>query len=500
MTVTPPGHGPVLRPSDVIRRTVRGAVALGGGQAAAQVLNIVGTILLARILTQAEFGLFAILTFFLAFLTALGDLGLGMSLVRQATEPSDDVYRVVATFQKVVAIAVALAALAVTPWVVSAWGFAPGQWWLLPVMGIAILADSVRFLPLTKLERHLVYERVGLVEVVQAIVFNTVLLFLAVSGYRATCFPVAVAARSIAGAALALAIGPRLSGWSWQWHIVREHLSFALPFRGVHLITVVRTAMVPVFIGLLLGRAAVGRLEWAAMVAGFPLTGLILLERLYIGSFSRLRAHPDELRVFVGHVVTAAHAVVAPVAVLTLVLLNPIVRLVFGERWLDAIPLVFWMWLGCLMIPTIAPLRGLLHACGLSRIVFVVTLVGSIGTWVVGVPLVLWLGEIGAAVSSLSVHLAAAAVWVYARRAVSFRALVPVTLTWVSAVPAGALAWWWHLTSPIVAIPQLLLVGGVAASVYAVVLGTAGIAFVRPLRQALAAQVRWPVGARIVDR
>ena len=497
MTVTPTGGAPVLRPSDAIQRTVRGAVALGGGQVAAQVLNIGGTILLARILTQAEFGLFAILTFFLAFLTALGDLGLGMSLVRQPTEPSDEVFRVVSTFQRVVAVVVALAALAVTPLVVAAYDLAPGQWWLLPVMGIAILADSVRFLPLTKLERHLVYERVGLVEVVQAVVFNIVLLSLAMAGYRTTCFPIAVVARSTVGAALAVAIGPRLSGWSWQWNIVREYLSFALPFRGVHLITVVRTAMVPVFIGLLLGRAAVGRLEWAAMVAGFPLTGLILLERLYIGSFSRLRAHPAELRSFVGHVVALAHAVVAPVAVLTLVLIDPIVRLVFGEQWVDAIPLVFWLWLGCLLIPTLAPLRGLLHAFGMSRVVFIATLIGSIATWIVGVPLVLWLGEVGAAVASLSVHVAGAAVWVYARRAVSFRALGPATLTWVSAVPAGVLAWWWNLTYPIGAIPQLFLCGVVAAAVYVAVLGITGMAFVRPVREALVVHLRRPIGARI---
>jgi O-antigen/teichoic acid export membrane protein len=471
-------HG--LRPSDVVRRTVRGAMSLGGGQVAAQLLNIGGAILLARLLTPAEFGLVAIFTFFLAFLTALGDLGLGMSLVRQPAEPSDAEYRAVSSFQQAVAIGGAFAALAATPWVVRAYGLAPGAWWLLPIMALAILADSIRFQPLVRLERRLAFERVGAVEITQAIVFNSVLLSLAVSGFRTTCFPIAVVARSSAGMLLALALGPRSAGWSWHWPTARHHLRIGFPYQGVHLITVLRNSLVPLFVGLLLGRASVGRLEWAAMMAGFPLTGLILLQRLYVGSFSRMRAHPDDLRVLVTRMLSVAHALVAPAAVVTLVLIDPVVRLVFGDVWLGAIPLARWLWPGCLVMPTLAPLIGLLHAFGRSRVVLGAGLVAMLATWVVGVPLALTFGEAGAAAASLAAHAAGLVIWRTARGEVDFRVFRPAIRIWICAAPAGAVAWWWHTAFPRQSIPELLLCGGAATAAYAVTLAVCGPATIRP--------------------
>ncbi len=467
-----------LRPSDVVHRSIRGAVSLGGGQVAGQILNICGSLLLARILAPEDFGLVAILTFFLSLLTALGDLGLSMSLVRHLTEPSDDEYRGVSSFQQVVALGIALTALAATPWVARSYRLASDDWWLLPAMTVAIVADSFRFLPLTRLERRLAFERVGAVEVVQAIVFNATLISLALMGFRAASFAIAVMVRSVTGAAVAIAIGPHLSGWRWSLTNATRFLRFGLPYQGVHFITVLKNSIVPVFIGLLLGTAAVGHLAWAAMVAGFPQTGLILLQRLYVGSFGRLQDHPDELRQFVNHVVWVAHAVVAPLAVLTLVLIDPIVRLVFGDPWIGSIPLVFWMWLGCLVIPTLAPLTGLLHAMGQSRVVFRATLIGTVATWVVGVPLALMLGEVGVAMASLLVHVAGVAIWAAARRAVGLRVLGPVLTIWGCAALAGLAGWAMHRAHPIGTIPQILLYGGASMLVYvAALVGVSVLAY-----------------------
>jgi PST family polysaccharide transporter len=220
----------------------------------------------------------------------------------------------------------------------------------------------------------------------------------------------------------------------------------------------------------LLGRAAVGHLDWATMVAGFPLTGLILFQRLYVGSFSRMHRHPEELAGFVTRVLSIAHAIVAPVAVVTFVLIEPIVRIVFGEAWLVAIPLVRWLWLGCLVMPTVAPLTGLLHALGRSRTVLACTLGGLVLMWAAGVPLVLTLGETGSAVAMLAVHAAGIVIWRSAKQLVPFRVLKPAVLMWAAALPAGALAFWWHRTWPLTSVPQLVLCGGAATAVYAAVL------------------------------
>jgi O-antigen/teichoic acid export membrane protein len=219
------------------------------------------------------------------------------------------------------------------------------------------------------------------------------------------------------------------------------------------------------------------------MVAGFPLTGLILLQRLYVASFSRLIDHPAELRQFVTYIVTVAHAVVAPVAVVTLVLIDPIVRLVFGTTWLDAVPLFRWLWLGTLVVPTIAPLTGLLHASGRSRVVFSAALTGLAATWVAGVPLVLVLGEVGMAVAVLGVHASGVVVWAAARRLMPIRIIRAAALGWGCAIPAAVLAWWWQSAVPPSSLTQLFLCGAAALAVYAAALATAGAARLSEVRE-----------------
>jgi O-antigen/teichoic acid export membrane protein len=243
-----------------------------------------------------------------------------------------------------------------------------------------------------------------------------------------------------------------------------------LPYQGVILLTAARNSLVPVFVGLLLGRAAVGHLDWATMVAGFPLTGLIFFQRLYVGSFSRMHRHPEELAGFVTRVLSIAHAIVAPVAIVTFVLIEPIVRIVFGEAWVAAIPLVRWLWLGCLVMPTVAPLTGLLHALGRSRTVLACTLAGLVLMWVAGVPLVLALGETGSAVAMLAVHAAGIVIWWSAKRLVAFSVLKSAALVWAAALPAGALAFWWHRAWPPTSVPQLILCGAAAVVPYVALL------------------------------
>jgi O-antigen/teichoic acid export membrane protein len=70
-------------------------------QVAVQALNIGGGIFLARLLTPSEFGLYAIVTFLVAFLTAFGGTGLAASLIRQPDEPSEIEYRSLYTLQQV---------------------------------------------------------------------------------------------------------------------------------------------------------------------------------------------------------------------------------------------------------------------------------------------------------------------------------------------------------------------------------------------------------------
>ncbi len=67
-------------PTSIGLKAIRSVAALGVRQIVVQGLNALTAVVLARLLSPSDFGLFAIITFVLAFLVAFGDVGLGASL------------------------------------------------------------------------------------------------------------------------------------------------------------------------------------------------------------------------------------------------------------------------------------------------------------------------------------------------------------------------------------------------------------------------------------
>lgn len=427
--------------SSIARSAARGAVALGVRQALVQGLNIAGAVVLARVLSPAEFGVYAVVTFVLAFLVAFGDVGLGASLVQQHREPSLRDYRAVFTAQQLLVGLAVLALWLLAPWITGAYGRPPGEVWLFRSLALALFFTSFQTIALIRVERHLAFEKVALVEVAQAVVFNALAVGLALRGVGVMSFAIALVARSLVGAVLANSIAPWPIGFRWDWPRVRAHLRFGLPYQGISLVSLLKDSISPVLIGLLLGARQVGFVNWAGMVAAYPVLALMVLQRVYLPAFSRMSVHPKELRRFVERVLRLTNTVVAPLSVLTLVLIEPATRLVFGAKWLPALPLFFLFWTANLFVPTATPLLGLLNALGESRTALRFATLWMAGTWLLGAPLVLAFGAVGFAFANVAVQLSN--VWLFrvAQARVGFRVLAPALHAWLAAGVAGGATW-----------------------------------------------------------
>ena len=93
----------------IARDAVRGGGLLGLRQVFAQVLNLAGYALLARLLGPAEIGVLGIVLFVFASSARCGGAGLQASLIRLPDEPTADEYRAVFTLQEAIMGVVALA-------------------------------------------------------------------------------------------------------------------------------------------------------------------------------------------------------------------------------------------------------------------------------------------------------------------------------------------------------------------------------------------------------
>ena len=429
-------------PGVVAGKAFKGVLALGVRQILVQGLNLTGSVLLARFLSPAEFGMFAIVTFILGFLLVFGDVGLGASLIRDPGEPAEKDYRAVFTAQQTLVVALVAIAWVAAPWAARAYRLPAPDAWLLRLVALSLLFTSFQAIPSIRLERHLRFDKLAIVETGMALVFNVSAVAMALMGSGAFSFAWALLFRAVAGAVLVYAVSPWLPRWHWEWDLIRRHLSFGIPYQGFNFVCLLKDSMNPVFIGILLGPAQVGYVNWAVMVSAAPGLLLTVLRRVCLPAFSRMQDHPESLRQFVERTIRATNALYAPVAVLTLALIEPITRIVFGAKWLTATPLFYLFWIGSIFSPTATAAVALLNAAGRSRTPFVFVVFRTIAVWVIGAPLVLVLGSAGYALADCVSQVLNIYLFRKAQGWVRFRILasnVP-QWTWAGAVGLGAFA------------------------------------------------------------
>jgi O-antigen/teichoic acid export membrane protein len=458
-------------PTSIGLKAVRGAAALGVRQILVQGLSALTGIVLARLLSPSDFGLFGIITFVLTFLVAFGDVGLGASLIREAEEPSQEDYRAVFTAQQLLVLVVVVVAWFVSPLLARAYHLPPHQVILFQLVALSLLCTSFQVIPSVRLERHLEFQKLAAVEVAQAVVYNGVTISAAIAGLGPLSFALGLLSRSVAGAAIINWVSPWRVGWHWDSSRIRKHLHFGIPYQGIAFTSLLKDSITPVFVGLALGTSEVGYINWAGMVAAYPVLALMVLQRVYLPAFARMQAHRERLGEFVEKVILATNAVVAPLAVLTFVLIRPITITVFGEKWLVAIPLFRLFWLANIFVPSVTPLMGLLNALGRSRTTFGFAVVWMLGTWAMGVPLILFLGAIGYAWANFGVQLTNFLLYRKAQQHVHFRILPVIAPVWTWASLLGLAIYGFNRLFPFEGIPLLALHITFGLTAYAVGLG-----------------------------
>ena len=421
----------------VTRHFASSALSLGVRQVFVQSSNLLGSLLLARMLSPTEFGLYAVAIFWLSFLSTFGGTGFAANLIRQPSEPTLADYRSVFSIQLVIVLGLAATLWVTAPILAAMYRLSTDGIWLFRLIALSFFTTAFIVIPQVKLERHLDFAKLARVEVAQAITFNVTAVYLAWRGWGVLSFGVAMLLRAVIGAILANWIKPWAMRWHWDFARAKPHLAFALPFQGAQFVSVIKDSISPIFIGLLLGAGAVGYVNWAGMVAAYPLLALMVLQRIYLPAFSRLQYQPSALGAFVERILLITNATTAPLAVLTLVLIGPVTHLLFGDKWLPALPLFYLLWAATIFVPSATPLYSLLNATGHARKALGFSMLWMVGTWLIGAPLIIAFGTIGFAIANLLVQFSNFWLYQVAKGIVKFRMPPNVIPVWIMAIVMG---------------------------------------------------------------
>jgi O-antigen/teichoic acid export membrane protein len=440
----------------VAAKAVLGVLALGGRQLFVHSINLAGNVMLARLLSPADFGVYAVVIFLISFLSVFGGTGLASNLIRSLHVPSEREYAAIFTAQQTALCLVTAGLILAAPKLTHLYHLPSSYLWLFCLAAVALLLTSFTVVPQIKLERELAFSKLAVAEVWQAAIFNLCAVGLAWKGFGALSFAIALVARSLTGVIAVYSVEPWMPRWHWDNQLIRKNLWFGIFFQFSQILSLAKDAITPLLLGLLLGAATVGYTSWASMLASYPVLALMILQRVYLPMFARLQHEPDGLCKFVEKVIFATNLLAAPIAVFILALIFPITSLIYGSKWYMAIPLFELFWITNLFSPTATPLLGLLNALGFSRITFGFTACWMALTWALGVPLVMHMGVMGLAWANVIVQISNVALFLVAKRKLPIRILPSLIPGWILAALVGSLMWLGNHFYPIHSIAMLL--------------------------------------------
>ena len=422
---------------EIRRRAVIGAAVDALRGFGVRAIGLVGTLVLARLLTPRDFGIIAIGSTFVVFASFVADGGLGAVLIRQSQPPTRSDLRALLAFQLGLTsvFAFGIAALFLPFGEIGA---------VTALMVLSLPLMSVRAPAVILLERRLDYRPMAVVEIVETIC-NYIWAIATVSiGWGVWGLATASVVRVLVGSFLLLYFVREARMLPLpSWTRISPLLGFGLRIQAVGIANLLRDQGTNALIAIIAGVSALGVWTVAFRILQIPLLFLISLLRVSYPSMSRLVSAEEEVGPTIERVI-AVVTVVSGMIIVPLVAATPAwVPSLLGSQWEDVVFVIPPAALHLMIMgPLTVALIGYLWAVGEVAVVLRATILGIAAVTVVLIPLLVIIGVPAVGFSWLAGGVLEAVVLItcarrHARFAVVPRLIPPALL----AVIAASVGW-----------------------------------------------------------
>lgn len=329
--------------SELRRKTVRGSMLSGGVALLIRPLNIVTTILVARILDPSDFGSVKLAIIFASSMYLFLDLGMAPALVQTRSDRGRAAFQ---TFlvASMTGMAVMLVSLVYAEPIAAFLGdpsIVPIIRWL----SLSILMVSIRSVPWALLQRDLHFGRLSTANLLEESVNMAVSVTLAYLGFGVWSLVYAYVISSIVKT---IAIWLFCPGWvwlkptEWDWSISRELFGYGGKSTLNGIISYFHSNWDDWLVGRVLGTTSLGYYSKAYDLSNQTLASLSrsMINTVFFPSYARIR---DDKRRLTRAYLKSLHFVVllmTPVALGMAVVAPELVDVLLGQKWLPMIPIL----------------------------------------------------------------------------------------------------------------------------------------------------------------
>lgn len=414
---------------EIKKRSVTGVVVTGMVQS----LSLIAGFVLSIFVSTELFGVFGVVSATAVFLSYFSDIGLAAALIQKKEEVTKEDLWTTFTIQQALVIILVIIALALSHTIGSLQGFSNEGIWLFRSLVVTFFLSSLKTIPSILLERELRFKDLAIAQIVEVVVFNVIIIYLALTGWGIAMFSIAVLVRGIAGLVTVYIIRP----WMPRYHVSREsarHLiSFGVPFQLNSLLALVKDQLFIIVLPLLLPISEVGFINWAKKWSEAPLR-LVMdnIVRVTFPTYARLQNHPEKLTKGLNKTTFFLMLAIVPMSVGTVFVLEPLLKFVpcfidasseavtCYEKWRPALSSFYLFVIASSVAAISTPLINALNAIGKIKVTLYFMVFWTLFTWTVTPLLIRVMGFDAVALTSAVMSVAVIAVIIVAKKYMDF--------------------------------------------------------------------------------
>ena len=304
-----------------------------------KIIVLITTAILARMLAKSDFGLVAVAVVAINYLSVLKDLGLGVALIQRKGDVQEAA-NTVFTINLFLGLVLSAIVIPLAPFV-AAYFRDPQVIPVLRWMGVSFIINALGSVHTNWLVRDLDYRRKLVPELGGALAKGVVSIGMAFLGYGVW----SLVFGQIIGAAVSVILVWIILPWrprlTLDRNVAGSFMKFGVSVTLIDIITQVTDNIDYVIVGRFFGLVPLSIYTLAYRLPEMLLIGnLWVMGGVVFPAFSSIQDRPDELRRGFLASVRVVELFAVPVCLGLLIAADPIVRVVFGDQWLEAIPIL----------------------------------------------------------------------------------------------------------------------------------------------------------------
>jgi len=302
-------------------------------------LNLVTISILAHLLTPELFGIVALATLAIDYLSILNDFGLGAALVHRR-DYIEEASNVVFTYNFLIAVSLTCIVLVVSPYIAMLF-HEPALTPILRWLGFSFTINSLGSVHKARLQRDMGFSKKLIPDMGSTLIKGGLSIGFAIMGFGAWSLVYGQLAGIIVATILLWVVVP------WRPHLMvdrglaRQLFRYGLSVMTDRAFTIFGDSFDYLLIGLYYNNTSLGIYTLAYRLPDLLIINtLSVLAMVFFPAFSSIQTQQEVLRKSFLSSLRYVQLLITPLCLGILVAAEPIIRVIFGEQWLQSIPLM----------------------------------------------------------------------------------------------------------------------------------------------------------------